>query len=101
MTQDHLQTTVPEADFSSEAVIRNKRGLHARASARFVKLAGNFSAQITVCRKDTCVPGVSIMGLMMLAASPGTTLRISASGADAREAVEALCQLVDDKFDEE
>ena len=81
--------------------IVNERGLHARASAKFVKLAGTFSSQVQVSRDDQTVDAMSIMGLMMLAAGPGATIEISANGADAESAVAALAQLVRDRFDEE
>ena len=81
--------------------IVNERGLHARASAKFVKLAGTFSSQVQVSRDYQTVDAMSIMGLMMLAAGPGATIEISANGADAESAVAALAQLVRDRFDEE
>ncbi len=81
--------------------VRNLRGLHARAAARFVKLADSFEAEIIVLYKGRSVSGVSIMGLMMLAAGPGTELAISATGADAAAAVEALAELVDARFEED
>lgn len=81
--------------------IVNKRGLHARAAARFVKLAARFGADISVVKDGTEVSGLSIMGLMMLAAGPGTELEIRAQGPDAEEAVEALDALVANRFDEE
>jgi phosphocarrier protein len=81
-------------------VICNRRGLHARAAARFVKLAFEFDAEIAVAKNETSVSGRSIMGLMMLAAGPGTELQISATGADAARAVAALTALVRSGFDE-
>jgi len=81
--------------------ICNQKGLHARAAAKFVKLAETFDAQITVLKGDTRVSGCSIMGLMMLAAGPGCEIDVEASGAGAREAVEALARLVAGKFDED
>ena len=81
--------------------VRNLRGLHARAAARFVKLADSFDAEIMVLCKGRSVSGVSIMGLMMLAAGPGTELAISATGAAAEAAVEALAELVDARFEED
>ncbi|HHK73957.1 MAG TPA: HPr family phosphocarrier protein [Rhizobiales bacterium] len=81
--------------------IRNARGLHARASAKFVKCAENFTAQITVSRKGECVSATSIMGLLMLAAGPGCKISVSATGPDARAALQALNDLVDDRFAEE
>ncbi|HKT17812.1 MAG TPA: HPr family phosphocarrier protein [Stellaceae bacterium] len=82
------------------AVICNRRGLHARAAARFVKLAFEFDAEVTVAKNGTSVSGRSIMGLMMLAAGPGTELQISATGPDAARAVAALTKLVGGGFDE-
>lgn len=80
--------------------IRNRRGLHARASARFVKCAEQFNATVKVTRDGHTVGGTSIMGLMMLAAGPGTVLHISAEGPEAPEAIEALIALVDSGFHE-
>ena len=79
----------------------NRRGLHARAAARFVKLAESFDAEIEVAKDGAAVPGTSIMGLMMLAAARGTWLEISASGAEAGAALEALCRLVEHGFGED
>ena len=81
--------------------IRNIKGLHARASAKFVKCAETYDAEVTVTREGQSVGGTSIMGLMMLAASPGSTLLISAIGPEAPEALEALVALVADGFGEE
>ena len=81
-------------------MVVNQRGLHARAAAKFVKLAGAFDAAVTVPAKGTAVPGLSIMGLMMLAAGPGTELEIKAKGDDAVAAVTALVALVSQRFDE-
>lgn len=81
--------------------IVNKRGLHARASAKFVKLATEFDAEVRVCRDGTCVDARSIMGLMMLAAGPGCTIDIEAEGPEATEAVAALAELVAGRFEEE
>ncbi|MBI3445387.1 MAG: HPr family phosphocarrier protein [Magnetospirillum sp.] len=83
------------------ATIANRRGLHARAAAKFVKLAATFDAQVTVGHRGTEVSGLSIMGLMMLAAAPGCSIEISTTGAQAAEAMEALFDLVDRKFDED
>jgi phosphocarrier protein len=83
------------------ALIANRRGLHARAAAKFVKLAATFNAQVTVGHRGTEVSGISIMGLMMLAAAPGCSIEISAQGADAQAALDALTDLVDRKFDED
>ena len=83
------------------AVIRNKRGLHARAAAKFSQVAGRFNAQITVKRGSQNVSATSIMGLMMLAASPGTEIVLTASGEQGEEALNAICDLIDAKFEEE
>jgi phosphocarrier protein HPr len=84
-----------------EVEIVNKKGLHARASAKFVQTAEQFDAAITVTRGHETVGGTSIMGLMMLAAGPGITIIIKATGKDAAVAVETLCGLVADGFGEE
>lgn len=84
-----------------EVQIRNRKGLHARASAKFVKCAEAFAAQVRVTRDGQTVGGTSIMGLMMLAAGPGTTILIEAEGPDAAEAIAALTALVADGFGEE
>jgi phosphocarrier protein HPr len=81
--------------------IVNERGLHARASAKFVKLAGEFDAEIEVGKDDNTVDAQSIMGLMMLAAGIGSSITITARGPQAREAVDALCALVRDRFAED
>ncbi len=83
------------------ATICNQRGLHARAAARFVKTAGLFNAEIWVRKNGTEVSGRSIMGLMMLAAAPGTVIWLAATGPDAEAAVTALAKLVECKFDED
>ena len=81
--------------------ITNKKGLHARASAKFVKCAEGFNANITVSRDGHSVPATSIMGLMMLAAGNGSKLDITCDGPDAAEASAALVTLVAEKFNEE
>jgi phosphocarrier protein len=86
---------------SRELLIINKRGLHARASAKFVQMVEAFNAQVSVSKDGTTVGGTSIMGLMMLAASTGSTIEVSASGPQAEEALAALERLVADKFGEE
>jgi phosphocarrier protein len=84
-----------------EVLIINQRGLHARASAKFVQVASNFNATIDVEKDGVTVGGTSIMGLMMLAASPGCSIRVLASGPEAAEAMDALEQLVATRFGEE
>jgi phosphocarrier protein HPr len=79
----------------------NRRGLHARAAARFVKLAETFDAEIEVIKDGVAVPGTSIMGLMMLAAASGTDLLIVACGKEADVALNALARLVEDGFGED
>jgi len=81
--------------------ITNRLGLHARAAAKFVKATGGFDADITVSKDGTEVSGISIMGLMMLAAAPGCTIEVGASGPEAEAALEAIEDLVARKFDEE
>ncbi|MBB3459253.1 phosphocarrier protein [Rhizobium sp. BK313] len=88
-------------ELSRELLIINKRGLHARASAKFVQTVESYDATITVSRDGTTVGGNSIMGLMMLAASPGCSVLVTASGNQAAEALDALDRLVADKFGEE
>jgi len=90
-----------EQSVSRRLTIQNQKGLHARAAAKFVKLAEKFDAQITVIKNDTRVSGCSIMGLMMLAAGPGCDIDVEAKGGGAAAAVEALARLIDDKFDED
>ena len=90
--QDALERTVE---------ITNKKGLHARASAKFVQAVENFDADVTVTRGSETVGGTSIMGLMMLAAGPGTSITIRASGKDAVEAMNAICALVNSRFGED
>ena len=92
MTEDVLR---------KEMMIINKRGLHARASAKFVQLVSGFDAAVEVEKDGVTVGGTSIMGLMMLAASPGCAISITASGTDAEAVVAALEELVADRFGEE
>ncbi|WP_114951128.1 HPr family phosphocarrier protein [Sphingosinicella terrae] len=81
--------------------VRNKRGLHARASAKFVTIASGLDAQVEVEKDGTKVCGTSIMGLMMLGAAMGDTITISASGFGAEQALEQLVELVEARFHEE
>lgn len=92
MAEEVVSRTVP---------IINIRGLHARAAAQFVRLAETFEAEIEVEKDGAAVPGTSIMGLMMLAASPGSEIEIRATGPGALAALEALVKLVEDRFGEE
>jgi phosphocarrier protein len=86
---------------SRDLEIVNKRGLHARASARFVSLVAGFQSEITVAKDGVTVGGSSIMGLMMLAASPGCSIHVTAEGEDAEQAMQAIVDLVADRFGEE
>jgi len=81
--------------------ILNSRGLHARAAAKFANTAGAFEAEISVSRGEQEVSGLSIMGLMMLAAAPGSDIELAATGMDAKAAIEALAALIADKFQED
>ncbi len=84
-----------------ELPIINKRGLHARASAKFVQMAEKFDAELTVTRNGESVGGTSIMGLMMLSAGIGTTITVSATGREAQAAMDAITELLAKKFGEE
>lgn len=84
-----------------ELEIQNKKGLHARAAAAFVKTLTPFDAEVEVERIGQIVNGTSIMGLMMLAAAKGTSIKISACGNQAQEVINALSELINNKFGEE
>ncbi len=86
---------------TAELEIQNKKGLHARAAAAFVKTVAPFDCEVEVERIGQTVSGCSIMGLMMLAASKGTTIKVNCSGAQAKEALQAITDLVNNKFGEE
>lgn len=88
-------------DYSANLEIKNQKGLHARAAAAFVKTVEKFDAQVTVERIGQSVSGCSIMGLMMLAAAKGTSIAVKTSGRQAQEALQALTELVDNKFGED
>jgi phosphocarrier protein len=92
---------VPAGAVSKELRIINKRGLHARASAKFVQMVERFTSEVWVTRGGETVGGRSIMGLMMLAAGPGTIVTVSALGPDAEQAITAITDLVEGKFNEE
>ena len=93
--------SVPASAISRELPIINKRGLHARASAKFVQMVERFNAEVWVTRGGETVGGTSIMGLMMLSAGPGTTIVVSATGPEAETALDAITELVAGKFNEE
>lgn len=100
MNAEAGEDAAPGPAHHAVVTICNARGLHARAAARFVRLAETFDAEVTVQRDDLTVPGTSILGLMMLAAGPGTEILIRACGQAAPEAVAALQALVARGFDE-
>ncbi len=106
MSQDSGEGRPSAGDAGEETarcsvMIGNQLGLHARAAAKFVKTAERFDAEIWVVRNGTRVSGVSILGLMMLAAGPGAEISLEARGAEASGAVEALRQLVSGNFDDD
>ena len=103
---EDLDADLPERRDPPDAVVRvleivNKKGLHARASAKFVQTAERFDAAVRVTRGGETVGGTSIMGLMMLAAATGTTITVEATGAEATAAIDALGKLVESGFGEE
>jgi phosphocarrier protein len=83
------------------AIVANRRGLHARAAAKFVRLAAGFDAETTVSKRGMTVSGRSILGLMMLAAGPGTEIKITARGREAEEAIEVLTNIIEAGFEED
>ncbi|MGB0697321.1 MAG: HPr family phosphocarrier protein [Rhodospirillaceae bacterium] len=89
-----------DGSLSRTVRIINERGLHARAAAKFVKMAALYDAAVEVEARGQQVSGASIMGLMMLAAGPGTEILIKSSGAQGQEALDALCGLVEEGFHE-
>ena len=89
------------SEISRTVYIANKRGLHARASAKFVTLASGLPARVEVRKDGASVTGTSIMGLMMLGAAMGDQIEISATGDGAEEAVAQLAGLVENKFGED
>jgi phosphocarrier protein HPr len=92
---------VPEGALVRELKIINKKGLHARATAKFVQCADSFDAEITVTRCDETVGGTSIMGILTLGAGLGSTITVTSRGTQAEEALDALTLLVDNRFGEE
>ena len=102
-----MSSPAPDSDPASDGVLRcrvtivNRRGLHARAAARFVNVAEQFVAEIEVVKDDLVVGGTSILGLMMLAAAAGAVLELRARGREAGAALEALSALVARGFDED
>ncbi|ASP35600.1 HPr family phosphocarrier protein [Labrenzia sp. VG12] len=90
-----------QSDLEKDLTIINRRGLHARASAKLVKLVETFEADVIVSKDGQTVGGTSIMGLMMLAASPGCCIKVSVTGTDADAALAAITELVESGFGEE
>jgi phosphocarrier protein HPr len=99
--ENNTGPNIPPGALSREIPIINKRGLHARASAKFVQLVERFNADVWVTRGGETVGGTSIMGLMMLSAGPGTSILVSAAGPEAEAAITAITDLVASKFNEE
>lgn len=98
---DSPPPTVPEGALMREMPIINRKGLHARATAKFVNCVDQFSAEITVTRCGETVGGTSIMGILTLGAAQGTSIYVTAAGDDAQQAMDALTALVADRFGEE
>ena len=93
--------SIPPGAISRELPIINKRGLHARASAKFVQMVERFEADVWVTKGGETVGGTSIMGLMMLAAAPGTKITVEATGKEAAEVIAALVELIETRFGEQ
>lgn len=100
-TKSPAKTKPLTQSVTRDVSICNKRGLHARASAKFVKLAASFNADIRVEKDNMSVGGTSIMGLMMLAASPGCKITVTATGEDANAVLDAIEELVNERFGED
>lgn len=98
---DACGAPAPEGALVRVLSIVNKRGLHARASAKFVQTVEKFDSAVKVCRNGEAVDGNSIMGLMMLAAAPGTCVTVTATGREAQEVLDALDALVAGRFGED
>jgi phosphocarrier protein len=101
MTQDMSPAAPAGETLSRELVIVNRKGLHARATAKFVQCCERFDAAITVSKDGETVNGSSIMGILTLGAGQGTAIVVSASGPDAESALNALAELVANRFGEE
>jgi phosphocarrier protein HPr len=98
---DDAPSSIPDGAITRQIEIINKKGLHARASAKFVQCVEGFDADVKVTRGHETVGGTSIMGLMMLAAATGTSISVAATGKQAAEVVDAIEKLVSSKFGEE
>ena len=95
-----MSVTAATGALTRTVTIVNQRGLHARAAAKFVRLAGQYDAAVSVANADNEVSALSIMGLMMLAASPGTQVILRATGRQAEEVLTALEELICSRFGE-
>jgi len=87
-------------DISRQVLIINKLGLHARAASKLAQLSQKFTAKVTIELNENCADANSIMGLMLLAGAQGKTVKVIASGEDAEQALEEICQLFGNKFNE-
>jgi phosphocarrier protein len=101
MTARGEQRRNSEGALVRDIVIVNKKGLHARASAKFVQTVERFDADVKVTRAGETVGGTSIMGLMMLSAGPGSTITVECKGNEAAEVMDAICALIEGRFSEE
>ena len=101
MNEEISQISPDEDALSRELVIVNRKGLHARATAKFVQCCDRFDATITVCKDGETVGGSSIMGILTLGAAQGTTIVVTAAGPGAESALEALAELVANRFGED
>lgn len=96
-----MPSGAPDQTVAQKLTIRNRRGLHARASALFARTAERYDATVTVTREGVTVGATSIMGLLMLAAGPGSTVLVQGTGRQAREAVDAIVALIESGFGED
>lgn len=101
MSEDCPPVIIPQGALARELLIVNRKGLHARASAKFVQMVEKFEAQITVTRCEETVGGASIMGLLTLGAAQGTTITVTALGEDAQACLEAIARMVAERFGED
>lgn len=101
MTEQETDLALASAKLSRELPIVNVKGLHARATAKFVQCCERFAAVVTVTKDEETVGGSSIMGILTLGAGCGSTILVTASGPDAHSVLDALTELVADRFGEE
>jgi phosphocarrier protein len=100
-TEDCPPVEIPEGALFRELLIVNRKGLHARASAKFVQTVERFDAAVTVTRCSETVGGRSIMGLLTLGAAKGTTITVTAKGEDAADSLDAIAALIANRFGED